>query len=524
MSRPTLRAPAGQGQILAVPPLAGADALLAANETTFRGVRRDLFGLSLSEVRDLARSEIAAAARRFMSRVGLDAIQESPRGFVVTGHQPDLFHPGVWIKNFAACGLARKRGLAGLNLLIDNDNIKTTLVKTPRLTPTGAELARVPLDRWIGPLPFEELAVQDEAMFRAFPDAVSSLATDWPFQPLVGELWKLVGTSRHLGERLAVGRHRLEERWGCRNLELPLSALCQTRTFARFACHILADLPHFHQVYNQELTAYRKRHHIKSKHHPVPDLGSAGDWLEAPFWVWRTGEAQRSRLLVRRLGDAVELRHGTTTFARLTIRAQVDDLVAQFLAVGREGFKIRTRALTTTLFVRLCVADLFIHGIGGAIYDELTDAILRGYFGLEPPRFLTLSATLRLPFPVPTATSDDLRLLRSTMRDLHYKPERALAQSPVARVRELALAKRAWVAQAPAEAAAKIGRWRTLQQLNAELRGYLADKRARLEHQLVHSTRLLEASKLLNDREYAFCLHPEPSLRGLVDDLQRLMD
>ncbi len=34
------------------------------------------------------------------------------------------------------------------------------------------------------------------------------------------------------------------------------------------------------------------------------------------------------------------------------------------------------RALTTTLFLRTFIADLFIHGIGGGQYDRLTDRIV----------------------------------------------------------------------------------------------------------------------------------------------------
>ncbi len=72
-----------------------------------------------------------------------------------------------------------------------------------------------------------------------------------------------------------------------------------------------------------------------------------------------------------------------------------------------EGFKVRTRALTTTLFARLFLADLFIHGIGGGKYDELTDAIVRRFYGFEPPRYLVLSATRWLPLPSFPVTSDD---------------------------------------------------------------------------------------------------------------------
>ena len=67
---------------------------------------------------------------------------------------------------------------------------------------------------------------------------------------------------------------------------------------------------------------------------------------------------------------------------------------------------LRPRALTLTLFARLCLGDFFIHGIGGGKYDEVTDAIIRDYFGIEPPAYQVLSATLHLPLPAFPSTED----------------------------------------------------------------------------------------------------------------------
>ena len=46
------------------------------------------------------------------------------------------------------------------------------------------------------------------------------------------------------------------------------------------------------------------------------------------------------------------------------------------------SIRLRTRALTTTMFSRFLLGDLFIHGIGGAKYDELGDEIARRFFGI----------------------------------------------------------------------------------------------------------------------------------------------
>ena len=48
------------------------------------------------------------------------------------------------------------------------------------------------------------------------------------------------------------------------------------------------------------------------------------------------------------------------------------------------------------MYARLVLSDLFLHGIGGAKYDQLTDLIIARFFGLQPPGFVTLSATVLL--------------------------------------------------------------------------------------------------------------------------------
>ena len=52
-----------------------------------------------------------------------------------------------------------------------------------------------------------------------------------------------------------------------------------------------------------------------------------------------------------------------------------------------EGVRLRPRALITTMFARLVLSDIFIHGIGGAKYDQVTDAIVRRFFAVEPPEY-----------------------------------------------------------------------------------------------------------------------------------------
>ncbi len=81
----------------------------------------------------------------------------------------------------------------------------------------------------------------------------------------------------------------------------------------------------------------------------------------------------------------------------------------------------------TTLFARLVLSDLFIHGIGGAKYDQLTDELIRGFFGLTPPDYLVISATLHLATSADAVPLGEVRHLDQELRDLEYHPEQCIA-------------------------------------------------------------------------------------------------
>ncbi len=513
MPLPRLRAPGEHGGVLAVPPLAEAGPLLERNRKQL-AAPIDILNRSLPDLRNRAGQEVREEAGRFLRHLGITIPDLSADGLVLAGHQPELYHPGVWVKNFAIQGLSRRFGLTPLSLIVDNDNAKGTAIKVP--SSLSGRTTLISFDQWAGPVPHEELSVRDEAMFARFPDTVEAETKTWPFRPVLSEFWRgaVAASTRtgNLGERLAAARRRLEERWNCRNLELPLSRLCQTESFAWFACHLLAHLPRFHAIHNDALKAFRKRHGIRSRHHPVPELGCDGDWLEAPFWAWRKGEIRRHRVFARKAGEVLELRCGEQVVGRLPLTRPVNDAWKE-LDAG--GIKLRTRALTTTLFARVFVADLFVHGIGGGIYDELTDEIIRGFYNLEPPAFLVVSATLHLPFAGSAGVNP--QALERELRDLHYNPDRHLNAAADPRLFALCEEKQAWIRRVPENADARRRRFESLHEINERLRPYAASLRDDLLSRLARSREALEAARVLEDREYAFCLFPEAALRPVCD-------
>jgi hypothetical protein len=511
------RAPAQDGAVVARPPLSEAGALLERN----RGLLRagpDLLGRPWPDLRRLAREEVVRAAADYMARRGEPVPAAGAASLVLAGHQPELFHPGVWVKNFALQGLARRHGVTPLNLVVDNDTVKATALRVPGRA--GVEAPRphavaVPFDRWAGEAPYEERAVADPELFASFADRAMAVLAGWGYSPLLPTFWAGVLRQKEkgplLGECFAGARREFERAWGCHNLEVPLSAVCRTEAFAWFGCHLLAELPRFHALHDERVRAYRARHGIRSRNHPVPDLAAEGDWLEAPLWGWRRGGTRRGRVFARLRPDRVELRVSGEQWPALPRGGPA--AVAAWRGLEGQGLKVRSRALTTTLFARLLLADLFIHGIGGGKYDELTDELIRGFYGVEAPAFVVLSATRLLPLPAPRASPEECRRLAHELRDVHYNPQRHLGIEADRRLRELAREKEAWYDRQPADARGRRERFAALRGLTARLREPLLGRERRLRAERAECERRLAANAVLRRRDYAFPLYPEAALR-----------
>jgi hypothetical protein len=372
-------------------------------------------------------------------------------------------------------------------------------------------------DRWTGETPYEERRIADRSLFDTFGERASAFLRGWHYEPMLPAFWTEVQRQAEhtpiLGECFAVARRTFERAWGCDNLEVPLSAVCRTEPFAWFAGDMLAHLPRFHSLYNSIVADYRRRHGIRSRNHPVPDLAAAGDWLEAPLWGWRAGAARRGRLFARSRADHIELRIGDDSRKRLGTDRQA--LVRDWRDLEAQGYKLRSRALTTTLYARLFLGDLFIHGIGGGKYDELTDELIRRYYECEAPDYLVLSATRWLPLPRAGVSADDRRRLVRDLRDVHYNPQRHLDQTAARdNLAELAARKQAWIEREPASAAQRRERFRILRALTDELRRPLREREEQLRRELALCERQLRANAVLQRRDYSFCLFPADDLRS----------
>jgi hypothetical protein len=321
--------------------------------------------------------------------------------------------------------------------------------------------------------------VRDGELFRSFPDRAKPLWQNWGYEPLLPRVWR---NDRSIASAFTAARVECEREWGCRNHEIQVSRLSQTAAFGRFAKHILSDLPRFQQAYNDAIQSYRRVNHIRSQSHPAPELGQ----YEAPFWERKGTNGQRQR--------------ATTSSS---VRA------------------LRPRALTLTLFARLCLGDFFIHGIGGGKYDEVTDQIIRAYFGIEPPSFLVLSATLLLPLPTFPATVESLKQAERRVRDMHWNPQSYIEpnQAGTTTIQQLIAEKERLVRDEPSSGdhAARREWFRSLRSVTDHLRTYVKAQIPAAEEELKRIELQSEANEVLLRRDYSWVLYPEATLRPFLE-------
>ncbi len=531
------RAPRGDGEALIAPPLGRVVESTTRNIDRAKSWSATFGGWGIDELRAIAREQLVQAALRYTSAYrNVFPLIDSAAGpgtrgsgswsggsrhcgaIVMAGHQPTLFHPGVWFKNFAldeaATRLRHASGRAvAINLVIDNDVASVSSIRVPRVD-RGSGMIRqesIAYDRSAGGIPLEQCRIRDRELFDSFGDRVVEAIRPMSRDPVVGYHWPEAIAAANRCESIscaiAAARHALEARWGLNTLELPLSVACRGEPFAAFILGLLADLPRFHETYNSAVYRYRQLHGIRSAAHPVPNLARSDDWFELPLWIYGDDSPQRRGAWARKRGDELEIsdRHSDSRVRSIRLTSSVDCEQARDQLSGQLGprFKLRPRALITTMYARLILSDLFIHGIGGATYDALGDQIAAEFFGLEPPEMMVVSATIRLTSLDRERATPNADWFRNRIRQTRFAPESFSDEAELPR--ELIEAKRDLLRRVPPRGQ-KLAWHQELTRVNRELSMKLDGLRERLGVELGLAKHRDASDAILQSREHSFCL------------------
>lgn len=504
-----LRTPPHDGDVLVLPAAPTLRPLIAENRGRFARMPGGVLDTDWASLRRAARAAIGVT---------------DDRPVILTGHQPEFMHAGVWAKYVVTHRLAEACGGHAINLVVDNDAAKTLTVRVPAAHRHGdsaglAVHAVAFADRGVG-RPYEFLPAVPPDRLAALRDEIAD-AMGGAYESSAMPAWLdgFAAADADFVEQSVRARRAVDTRFGVAVRDVRVSRVWGGALLADW----LLRAPAFAAAYNRALATYRREQHVRSADRPIPDLQTTGDAVEVPVWAYGP-EERRQRVFVRRSADRIELFAEDASIGVVSARDLADPTRAQAALTAARRKVLRPRALSLTLWARLLASDIFIHGIGGAKYDRITDQIIRDYYGVEPPAMICVSATLRMPLPYEPVSDAQLAAARRWIRDVQHQPDRWAADLPEAAGlladRTAAIRRSDDLAQhEPARGAERRDAFERIHACNAAL---LALRPAILDEARDAVTALERRRKegrVALDREYLFALAPRARLHALCDAL-----
>jgi len=516
-----LNVPENRDTIFADPEVCEWPRLSAANSAVLKNITS----------RKRCRAELLEAACTYTQRILPASGPRSQKSCVIAaGHQPGWHHCGIWVKQVAVSNLARTMGGTALHLMVDHDDCDTTML-LPDCTPGGLwRLKQVNIttsQEHVAPeVRRPALRIKKKAFIEKVMSHNRSGFCGCVWSKLDLSILENEKRSDCIADTVTYLQALLNRALGLQILYLPVSQLCKSDAFERFVISIVTDAARFAGSYNRA-AATGADHGNKNKHQAVTtlELNEQTGQVELPFWLLAEN-GERARLYaVQRMDGCVRIGTRDNNLCSLDSKcinspqAGLTNMLRQF------RYRLRPKAVSLTLFVRLFLADWFVHGIGGAGYEHITDHIITDYYGIEPLSFGIITMNMNLDVPDRSRCSaPSVRQLRHKLREIRYSPEKFVA----ATLREKEPAK-SMIAQKhrlirnakdrSMPARLRRAAWCSIAEVNEKLLTLADAQRLQLEKRLA-ATEALERSRQIADyRGYFFGLFPESRLRKVIDTL-----
>jgi len=522
--------------------------LLEENKKIFSQYSFTILNQPFREVRENCRKEVIQRALKFSKKFDPDIeekINPAYQYIIQTGHQPVFFHPGIWIKNIFLNELLKSPLLEkslGLNIILDNDICKDLNLSLPALSSNGnliVEEISFLSSTLTSNLPFEEYPCPSLELITKFTrDVIHGL------KPLESEnkdilnnfknFARCLENSSHfcsqnykesnLGEFLSLARRFYEQETEPAYLEIPFSQICDSDEFLSFFLEIIKNIKSFSEIYNKKLDEYRKLFKIRNRAHPSPNLMIKENFIEVPFWIWREGD-QRGKIFILNEEEKNYLYNDSYGKIFLIEEDGFKSLFSLKTLLKERGLKIRPKALLLTLYNRLFISDLFIHGLGGAKYDLVTDEIIREFLKVEPPHFLVASCTLYLNFKSsPSASDFKISTLKKEIRDLEFNPQRYIDELPLTKkeknqIGEL-VEKKTELIKKIKKTLSPIEKRKISEEIKA-INNFMGEKvrpiKYELNKKIEKEEEKMKQAKVYTFREFPYCFFSAKTLRNLLN-------
>jgi hypothetical protein len=322
--------------------------------------------------------------------------ENNQQPLIATGHQAELHHPGVWVKNALIDAAAAKLDGRAIHFAVDTDAPKHLHLRWPGGSVALTDVEQ-PKAEWSGLVPPPTPAHVNEV-----ESAFARASAKWNFQPLVGKFLDMMRQPekvwKDLPGALTDAIHRLDLSLGLKHQAMIVSPMCMAEPYLLFVHHLLARADVFAADYNAALDEFRRENKIRTPGRPMPNLKCLPEGCEVPFWLDDLSAGTRIRAAVVRDQGEFLLRLANGESFRFDPNADGWKAAGELMQFLRKyQVRLSPRALTLTAVLRLLAADQFVHGIGGGQYDQVLDKLIARHFQLTPPRFSVTTATLFFP-------------------------------------------------------------------------------------------------------------------------------
>lgn len=476
------------------------------------------------------RAELLERARGYTSRTlggsCLPLLSAAP--VVATGHQPVWHHCGIWMKTVACSRLAQAIRGTALQVVLDHDVCDTTMA-IPQVRPDGSWYCRslsAEQERREDPLEHRRPHAQSIEQF------LHRVVESDPEQ-FCNALWARPGDAdairwdrfKTIADVITYLQGILSRALGLDNLlYLPVSQLSATDAFLGFVISVFSNAMYFSRYYNDALAgqAHSPGNITRCSIQSLA-VDSGRGQTELPFWLTGPDGDRRTLCVRQEAGGVTAIMGGSSEIARLDAGSAEHKAqqLEQFLAGA--GWMLRPKAVPLTLFLRLYLADWFIHGVGGATYEPIADHLIRYYFGMRPAPYGVMTYTALLSRCLRSfRPKHDLSQLRHRLHRAEHNPELYLGAVGHRndRTRLLAEAKKRQILQAgdrTRTAPQRRAAWKLIARINRCLRQYAAQEIHDLRQEIVQAEGERNSRAVRESREYFFGLFPEWRLRRMVD-------
>jgi len=508
-----LQTPARSGDVLIEPGYDSFRSMIESNMARNTSRNITICGLAFDEYRRMVREALALSV---------------DRPIIAHGHQPEFYHCGVWAKGVVCQRLADDLGAEAVDVLIDYDKVKQRHLQVPFATSGRVRVAHVPLEEKQTAVYFEQLPTWSEADCARFGREIAEAneeASRSSVMPILLDGLRRARAPRDWVSQFGFATQLVDQSFGI----APRRVRAGEIDYGCFLADLLANARRFATSYNTALEAYRREFGIKGTRHPIPNLYVDGNRVELPIWIFDE-RGIRHRLYVRDHADRLQVLAGDQVVesyapADLQTWSRAESRLLELTT----AYRIRPRALSFTIWARLFLSDFFIHGIGGAKYDRIADGIIREYFGIEPPEFCCVSATLWLEFPRYDVGREEMLRVRHQLRDTQWNPQRCAVATDAARelisVRENLVNESLRLRrETPRDHGVRMDTFQKIRSINQRLTAFcesqILDTRER--HSALQWQ--LKSNRAANSREYFYGLFSREQLAGLQARLLQSCD